>query len=162
MTDAITAPTSAPGVNLAHQRLDRFGVKDSRVGRGVGGLLKRIEMLARARDDAMKDNMRLVVRVEALERRLERQNAAHSKLMSLGEIKLSERRRDLYGAIVSFWREHGYAPAIRDLMCRTDYTSTSVVRSNLHKLRDLGLIDFDAGINRSIIVIGAEWRAPED
>jgi hypothetical protein len=162
MTDAITAPTSAPGVNLAHQRLDRFGVEDSRVGRGVGGLLKRIEMLARARDDAMKDNTRLATRVEALEQRLEQQNAVYPKPVSLEKIKLSERRRDLYWAIVSFWREHGYSPAIRDLMCRTDYTSTSVVRSNLHRLRDLGLIDFDAKINRSIIVIGAEWRAPED
>jgi SOS-response transcriptional repressor LexA len=54
---------------------------------------------------------------------------------------LSTRQENLLKAICNFWKAHGKAPTIRELIDRTDFTSTSVVNYNLNILEREGLIE---------------------
>lgn len=62
-------------------------------------------------------------------------------------------------SIVSFIsryrREHGYAPSVREIMVGTGYESPWTVRRRLGQMRDRGIITFDDGKPRTIVV--TEW-----
>lgn len=68
---------------------------------------------------------------------------------------LTPRQQALLDAIWTYWREHGYAPSIRDLQDMTRTSSTSVVFYTLRRLQHFGLIrmPYD-GTERAIVPVG--------
>ena len=56
----------------------------------------------------------------------------------------------VFSFISAFWREHNYAPSIREIAEAVGVASPSTVHFHLNQLKRDGLITFDAGKSRSI------------
>lgn len=67
---------------------------------------------------------------------------------------LSERQERIWRYVARFVDRHGYAPSIREIM-HVEHTSTSVVKYNLDRLAELGVLRRAPGLARSIVLI--EW-----
>jgi len=63
------------------------------------------------------------------------------------------RRVDIVEFISDFWEQNSYGPSIRDIMKGCGYTSTSSVAHHLLILRDLGKVEYQDRIARSVRVI---------
>ncbi len=53
-------------------------------------------------------------------------------------------------AVNEFWKEHCYAPSVRDLMEKTGIKSESGIHAHLSTLRELGYVKYDDNIARSV------------
>lgn len=74
---------------------------------------------------------------------------------------MANARGKIYGAIVAFKQQNGYAPTLRELARLTGHPSTSHISSMLDKLQDEKLIKYDRNVARSIVVIGECVTFPE-
>ena len=72
--------------------------------------------------------------------------------MNMDEISTKDRT---YNFIVSFIKQNGYSPSIRDIVKGTGVGSTNTANYWKKKLRDDGLIDYNPNISRSIVVTNA-------
>lgn len=60
--------------------------------------------------------------------------------------ELTKGNKKCLEAILTYMKEHGYAPSIRELQDMTGYKSTSSVALNVGRLFDLGYIETEAPI----------------
>lgn len=63
-------------------------------------------------------------------------------------------RRRIIAFLRTYLREHGYAPAVREIMAACNVSSTSLVTYHLRRLADEGVIARDEGVTRSIRLTG--------
>lgn len=68
-------------------------------------------------------------------------------------MELSESQARILKHIETYWRRHGFGPAIRDLMKECGFRSPRAVSFHLDKLEEMGLIE-QTGKARSIRVLG--------
>lgn len=70
-----------------------------------------------------------------------------------------EVRKRILGAIVSYIKEHGYAPTVREICDMVGLKSTSSVQSHLIRMLADGVIETDAGLGtpRAIRVPGYKF-----
>lgn len=66
--------------------------------------------------------------------------------------KLSPKQQQIYDYILSFSREHGYPPSVREIAQAVDLRSPSTVHFHLKGLREAGLISQAEGKTRAITV----------
>jgi SOS-response transcriptional repressor LexA len=66
---------------------------------------------------------------------------------------MNGKQHALMSAIDEYWRAHGYAPSVRELVAACGLSSTAVCRHNLRALREDGWIDFTDGIPRTVRVL---------
>lgn len=61
--------------------------------------------------------------------------------------------------IKNYIKEHGYAPTVREIGQGVGLKSTSSIHSHLKKMKMLGMIDSDVGLNcpRAIRVVGMKF-----
>lgn len=64
--------------------------------------------------------------------------------------KLKDRHKQILEVIEDYRDEHGYAPSYREICARTDITSTSMVNYYLEQLEDMGIIERQENISRSL------------
>lgn len=69
--------------------------------------------------------------------------------------QLKERHKQVLDVIQEYTAKHGYAPSYREICARTDITSTSMVNYYLEQLEEMGYIDRDQNISRSLQIKGA-------
>ena len=69
---------------------------------------------------------------------------------------LTEKQKDILNFIESYIEEFGYPPSIRDIQNNCDISSTSVVKYNLDRLQEKGLMNRDSEISRSISLTNSE------
>ena len=69
---------------------------------------------------------------------------------------LTEKQKDILNFIETYIDEFGYPPSIRDIQNNCDISSTSVVKYNLDRLQEKGLMNRDSEISRSISLTNAE------
>ena len=68
---------------------------------------------------------------------------------------MNDNRDRILAFVVQYIKEHGFPPAVRDIMQGAGISSTSVVSYNLKKLVKEGRISMaPGGITRSIVVLG--------
>lgn len=72
------------------------------------------------------------------------------------QITLTEQQRKVYDSLVSYLKEYGFPPTVRELCSILEYASTSSIAAHLHKLEEVGLIIRKAGCPRAIQVIGGK------
>ena len=58
----------------------------------------------------------------------------------------------IYNFIVSYIREEGFPPAVRDICAGVGIRSTSTIHGHLKRLQDAGRIDYSAGKRRAITI----------
>lgn len=66
---------------------------------------------------------------------------------------LRDKDRELFKIIETFIGDHGYSPSLRELRVLGEYSSTSMVKWALERLKKAGAISFVAGAARTIVVI---------
>lgn len=66
----------------------------------------------------------------------------------------TDRQQTILYAIALFWRQNGYAPAVRELRDMCGLSSTSVVTYHLERLRESGFITYVDGKPRTIRITG--------
>jgi repressor LexA len=76
--------------------------------------------------------------------------------------KLSERQHRILAFIRSYSVDQGKSPTVREIGKACGITSTSVVRYNLEKLKDAGLLERDASVSRGARLAGARYVVPGD
>lgn len=59
---------------------------------------------------------------------------------------------EIYRAIIYFTQENGYSPSYREIVELTNASSLSTINKYLCELRELGYIEFNANVSRSIRV----------
>ena len=59
-------------------------------------------------------------------------------------------RMDIVEFVAKFIAGHGYSPSFREIMVACDFNSTSTVAHHLSILRDLGKVDYQDNIARSV------------
>jgi repressor LexA len=64
--------------------------------------------------------------------------------------KLKDRHKQILQVIDSYREEHGYAPSYREICAQTDITSTSMVNYYLEQLEEMGYIEREDNISRSL------------
>ena len=69
---------------------------------------------------------------------------------------LTEKQKDILNFIESYIEEFGDPPSIRDIQNNCDISSTSVVKYNLDRLQEKGLMNRDSEISRSISLTNSE------
>jgi len=69
---------------------------------------------------------------------------------------LTEKQIDILNFIQNYIEEYGYPPSIRDIQNNCDISSTSVVKYNLDRLQEKGLMNRDSEISRSISLTNTE------
>ena len=69
---------------------------------------------------------------------------------------LTEKQKDILNFIETYIDEFGYPPSIRDIQNNCDISSTSVVKYNLDRLQEKGLMNRDSEISRSISLTNSE------
>jgi len=69
---------------------------------------------------------------------------------------LTEKQKHILKFIESYIDEYGYPPSIRDIQNNCDISSTSVVKYNLDRLQERGLMNRDSEISRSISLTSIE------
>ena len=69
---------------------------------------------------------------------------------------LTEKQKDILNFIETYIGEFGYPPSIRDIQNNCDISSTSVVKYNLDRLQEKGLMNRDSEISRSISLTNSE------
>ena len=69
---------------------------------------------------------------------------------------LTEKQKDILNFIESYIEDFGYPPSIRDIQNNCDISSTSVVKYNLDRLQEKGLMNRDSEISRSISLTNSE------
>tara|TARA_Y100001970_G_scaffold194704_1_gene236700 strand:- start:9442 stop:10089 length:648 start_codon:yes stop_codon:yes gene_type:complete len=69
---------------------------------------------------------------------------------------LTEKQKDIINFIETYIDEFGYPPSIRDIQNNCDISSTSVVKYNLDRLQEKGLMNRDSEISRSISLTNSE------
>lgn len=62
---------------------------------------------------------------------------------------------DIYEFIIAFTTRHGYGPSVRDIAKGVGVKSTNTANYWKVQLRKEGLIDYQPGISRSIVVTNA-------
>lgn len=72
-----------------------------------------------------------------------------------------ETRRKIYLAIRDYWWSYKMPPCIRDIQELAGISSTSIVAHHLAVLRKEGLITWEYGENRTIVLIGTAVILPE-
>ena len=70
--------------------------------------------------------------------------------------RLTEKQKDILNFIETYIEEFGYPPSIRDIQNNCDISSTSVVKYNLDRLQEKGLMNRDSEISRSISLTNSE------
>jgi len=63
---------------------------------------------------------------------------------------LTEKQKDILKFIEAYIEEYDYPPSIRDIQNNCDISSTSVVKYNLDRLQEKGLVNRDSEVSRSI------------
>jgi repressor LexA len=63
---------------------------------------------------------------------------------------LSDRQKKILEVMLSFQKEYGYPPAIREICSKANISSTSVVNYYLDQLKEMGYIERDDGVSRGI------------
>jgi repressor LexA len=63
---------------------------------------------------------------------------------------LTEKQKDILKFIEAYIEEYAYPPSIRDIQYHCDISSTSVVKYNLDRLQEKGLMNRDSEVSRSI------------
>jgi repressor LexA len=66
---------------------------------------------------------------------------------------LSERAKCIYGYLERYIAEHGHAPTYRQIATACGISSTGSVNYWLGKLKDAGLIAFEPGAARTIVIL---------
>ena len=69
---------------------------------------------------------------------------------------LTEKQKDILNFIETYIEDFGYPPSIRDIQNNCDISSTSVVKYNLDRLQEKGLMNRDSEISRSISLTNSE------
>ena len=69
---------------------------------------------------------------------------------------LTEQQKDILNFIETYIEDFGYPPSIRDIQNNCDISSTSVVKYNLDRLQEKGLMNRDSEISRSISLTNSE------
>ncbi|MQG24017.1 MAG: repressor LexA [SAR202 cluster bacterium] len=69
---------------------------------------------------------------------------------------LTDKQKDILNFIETYIEEFGYPPSIRDIQNNCDISSTSVVKYNLDRLQEKGLMNRDSEISRSISLTNSE------
>lgn len=73
---------------------------------------------------------------------------------------VTKRQQEVVDTIRVFLRQHGYSPAIRDLMVRLHIRSPNGIVSHLRVLRKKGLIEYQDHVARSIRIPGESIQQP--
>jgi repressor LexA len=68
-------------------------------------------------------------------------------------IRTADREQTLLDAIALFWRQHGYAPTLRELCALADISSTSLAVLYLERLAGAGFIEYEPGKARTIRLV---------
>lgn len=61
-----------------------------------------------------------------------------------------DRQQAVLYAISVHWKQHGYAPTLREIQALTGMSSTSVVKWHVERLRAAGLIEYVDNTSRTI------------
>lgn len=77
--------------------------------------------------------------------------------------ELSDRQRKILQFIEDFIEEHDYPPTVRDIQYGCGLSSTSVVKYNLDRLSEAGLLTRDSEVSRGLAIPGGRQaaRGPE-
>lgn len=76
--------------------------------------------------------------------------------------RLSEKQNNIINFIEQFIEEHDYPPTIRDIQHGCDISSTSVVKYNLDRLSENGLLTKDSEVSRGIAIPGSRTLKSND
>lgn len=68
---------------------------------------------------------------------------------------LSQPLAATYDALVTYTREHGFPPTVRELTSILDVSSTATVSARLRGLENAGLITRQPNSGRAITIVGA-------
>ncbi len=68
------------------------------------------------------------------------------------KIKITKVRKQIFDYLVSYNKEFGYMPTVREIGAHIKQRNPSVVQYHLDKLKDAGLIEKETGYARSIVV----------
>jgi repressor LexA len=75
---------------------------------------------------------------------------------------LSDKQQRILSFIEEFIDEHDYPPTVRDIQHGCDISSTSVVKYNLDRLSESGLLSRDSEVSRGLALPGSKTtRVPE-
>lgn len=69
---------------------------------------------------------------------------------STNKSQLKDRHKQILEVIENYRQEHGYAPSYREICSLTDITSTSMVNYYLEQLEEMGYIERQDNISRSL------------
>jgi len=75
--------------------------------------------------------------------------------------KLKDRHKQILEVIEDYRAEHGYAPSYREICSQTDITSTSMVNYYLEQLEEMGIIERQENISRSLKIRNAARKKVE-
>lgn len=64
---------------------------------------------------------------------------------------LSAREQAVLAFVRRYYGKHGFSPTFREIKDEAGISSTSVVSYQVERLRDRGLINFENGVERSIV-----------
>lgn len=73
--------------------------------------------------------------------------------------RLSEKQQAILEFIEEYVEEHNYPPSIRDIQQGCGISSTSVVKYNLDRLTQMGLMSREAEISRGLVLRGSRTHA---
>jgi repressor LexA len=73
--------------------------------------------------------------------------------------RLSDRQQAILAFIEDYIEEHDYPPSIRDIQQGCGVSSTSVVKYNLDRLTQMGLMSRQADISRGLVLKGSRAHA---
>lgn len=76
--------------------------------------------------------------------------------------RLSEKQNNIINFIEQFIEEHDYPPTVRDIQNGCNISSTSVVKYNLDRLSENGLLTRDSEVSRGIAIPGSRTLKSKD
>ncbi len=62
-------------------------------------------------------------------------------------------RKRVYDMVKQYINTNGHSPTVRELCILTGLASTSTVHSHLRRLKEMGLVDFDAECPRTLVIL---------
>lgn len=68
------------------------------------------------------------------------------------------RNEQILECIKAYMLTHNYPPSVDEITLMVGFKSKSTTYEHLCKMKDLGMIDFDIGVSRSITVPGIKYE----
>lgn len=68
-----------------------------------------------------------------------------------------ERNQQILECIKAYMLTHNYPPSVEEITLMVGFKSKSTTYEHLCKMKDMGMIDFEASVSRSITVPGIKY-----